>query len=159
MTHLAIDPGKHTGWAVIGDAGELVACGLGDPPLDFGGARVWIERPQVYRGRASKGDPNDLITLAIQVGRYEERFAARGCQVDTVLPHTWKGSIDPDVCCRRIFASLTECEKALLERAIAPLARSPVHADLTGGRRHNVLDAVGIGKWSLRRGRAGVFSV
>ncbi len=159
MSHLAIDPGKHTGWSVIGDDGQLLACGLGEPPLDAGVPRVWIERPQIYRGRAMKGDPNDLITLAIQVGRYAERFASRGCQVDTVLPHDWKGSIDPDVCCRRIHAALTECEKVVLERAILPLARTPVYADLTGGRRHNVIDAVGIGKWAIRRGRAGVFSV
>lgn len=153
---LAIDPGKDTGWAMLDDAGTLVACGLGSPPVD-GPTRVIIERPQVYRGRASKGDPNDLITLAIQVGQYKERFLSTGRPVEEVIPHTWKGSIDGDVCCRRIVASLTESERELLTAVLTPLARAPVHAELTAGRRHNVIDAVGIAKWSLRRARAAIF--
>lgn len=153
---LAIDPGKDTGWALLDADGVLVRCGLGDPPLE-GATRVIVERPQVYKGRASKGDPNDLITLAIQVGQYKERFLSTGRPVEEVIPHTWKGSLDPDICCRRVVASLTESERELLMLVLTPLARAPVHAELTAGRRHNVIDAVGIAKWSLRRSRAGVF--
>lgn len=153
---LAIDPGRDTGWALLDTSGILVQCGLGVPPAFIG--QVIIERPQIYRGRASKGDPNDLITLAIQVGRYTERYDVPGGSVEHVLPHDWKGSVDPEVLCRRVVASLTECERQLLETVLAPLARKLVRDDLTGGRRHNVIDAVGIAKWSVRRARAGIFS-
>lgn len=140
---LAIDPGVSTGWARIVD-GQLVACGLGDPPVTRSCPKVIIERPQVYRGRASKGDPNDLITLAIQVGRYTERFGG----AEHVLPHTWKGSVDADVLCRRVLASLTPEEQAVFDRCTASVAKSKLH---------NVIDAVGIGKWSVKRTRAAVF--
>lgn len=157
MRVLAIDPGRDTGWALLDAEGGLVRCGLGMPPEFVG--RVLVERPQVYQGRASKGDPNDLITLAIQVGRYTERYERTGCVVEHVLPHDWKGSLRPDVCLRRIYDSLPMPERALLDDVIRPLARKPLSADaLDEGKRHNVVDAVGIAKWSLKRTRAGVFA-
>lgn len=151
---LAIDPGLDTGWALLEDR-VLKDAGLGDPPLLTFVGRVVIERPQIYP--RSKGDPNDLITLAIQVGRYKERYLARGCSVEEILPHTWKGSLDGDVCCRRIFASLSPEERAVLDPKLAPLARKPLSEDIVAGKRHNVIDAVGLAKWSLKRARAGVF--
>jgi len=146
---LAIDPGLATGWAVIGEDGKLRKCGLGDPPLEFNGHRVLVERPQIYRGRTSKADPNDLITLAIQVGRYKERFMSRGCSVEEVIPHTWKGNVDPDILCNRIVASLSSEERALLDTSLLSVAK---------GKQHNVIDAVGLGKWSVKRTRAAVFA-
>lgn len=154
---LAIDPGRDTGWALLSVDRRLVACGLGDPrpcrmhPL----TGVIIERPQVYQARLSKGDPNDLITLAIQVGRYTEAFDA--FTVEHVLPHDWKGTVDPDVLCHRVVASLDDAERALLFRVLEPLSRTSLAKDVTAGTRHNVIDAVGLGKWSLKRGRAGIF--
>jgi hypothetical protein len=156
LTILAIDPGRDTGWCLMSEARELRGAGLGDPPLEFVGHRVVVERPQIYP--RSKGDPNDLITLAIQVGRYSERFLARGCAVEEILPHTWKGTVDPDILCRRVWASLTAAEQALLGQVLEPLARTRFSAaTLTDGKRHNVIDAVGLAKWSLKRARAGVF--
>lgn len=162
MTILAIDPGADTGWCLMSEARKLVAAGLNDPPVEFVGHRVVIERPQIYQGRGSRVNPNDLITLAIGVGRYSERFISRGCNVEEILPHTWKGTLDPDICCRRIWASLDTEEKGRLSKVLAPLARArfePEHniETLTAGKRHNVLDAVGLAKWSLIRARAGVF--
>lgn len=157
MTILAIDPGRDTGWCLMNEDRQLLDAGLGEPPLAFVVDRVFIERPQIYP--RSKGDPNDLITLAIQVGRYKERFAARGCAVEEILPHAWKGTVDPDILCRRVWASLDAFEKGLLESVLRPLARKPLDiSTLTDGRRHNVIDAVGLAKWSLLRTRAGVFS-
>ena len=156
---LAIDPGKDTGWAIVRD-GKLFACGLGDARTLAGTrpfTKLVIERPQVYRGRTSKGDPNDLITLAIQVGRYLQAFAATGLEGEEIIPHTWKGTVDPDVLCRRVYASLDDAERAVLLPVLEPLARKSVAEDLTGGRRHNVIDAVGLAKWSLKRVRAAVF--
>lgn len=157
MQVLAIDPGTDTGWARL-DEGKLVEAGLGCPRLQrfHPLSRVVIERPQIYRGRSSRADPNDLITLAIQVGMYTEVFADRG--VEHILPHTWKGTIDPDILCRRVWKSLDAEEQAFLGQVLAPLARKPFNeANLTEGKRHNVIDAVGLAKWSLSRARAGVF--
>lgn len=153
---LAIDPGQDTGWATFLD-GQLSSCGLGPPPV-LRATCVVIEKPQVYRGRASKGDPNDLISLAILVGQYTERYASRGVPVDHVIPHTWKGSLPPGVCLSRIVEALTWSERAVLDTVISPLARKPLGPDtLEEGKRHNVIDAVGIGLWSMKRSRAGVF--
>lgn len=157
MAILAIDPGVSTGWALLDEAGSLLDCGLGDPRpcRNRCVSRVVIERPQIYRGRASKGDPNDLITLAILVGRYTEAFSER--IVEHILPHDWKGSVDADVLCRRVVASLSNEERTLLFRVLEPLARKPCSQDVSAGLRHNVIDAVGIAKWSTKRARAGVF--
>lgn len=155
---LAIDPGVDTGWARL-DKGKLVEAGLGCPRLQrfHPVSKVVIERPQIYQGRSSRANPNDLITLAIMVGRYTEVFADRG--VEEILPHTWKGTVDPDILCRRVWASLSPSEQVLLGQVLAPLARKPFDAaNLTAGKRHNVLDAVGLAKWSLNRARAGVFA-
>jgi hypothetical protein len=151
---LAIDPGRDTGWCFLGNLGEpyVARCGLGDPPVEFlaPGDLVIIERPQVYRDRSSKGDPNDLITLAIQVGRYTERCEALGAKVEHVLPREWKGTVDPDVLCHRVTRALSESERELLYTALAPLARKPMTTEhLTSGKRHNVIDAVGIAKWAV----------
>ena len=118
-----------------------------------------IERPQVYRGRSSRANPNDLITLAIQVGRYTEKAVSEGSRFEHVIPHDWKGSLDPDVCCRRVVTSLTERERALLFQVLAPLARKPMTDEfLTCGKRHNVIDAVGLAIWSTGSRLAGRFS-
>ena len=148
MSILAIDPGRDTGWAFLDDAGILQMCGLGEPPTS-NGHPVIIERPQVYRGRASKGDPNDLITLAIQVGRYTERCALARSSVEHVLPHAWKGTVDPDVLCHRVAKALNDEERRILFKALEPLARKPMNDEhLTAGKRHNVIDAVGLALWS-----------
>lgn len=158
MSVLAIDPGLDTGWAFLDDAGKLVHCGLGDPP-DSKGHHVVIERPQIYRGRSSKGNPNDLITLAIQVGRYTERVVAQGSKYEHVLPHDWKGSVDSEILCHRVAACLAPCELELLYRVLAPLARKPMTQEhLTAGKRHNVIDAVGIAMWSVGSRLAARFS-
>lgn len=148
MTILAIDPGRDTGWALLREDRTLVDCGLGSPPTNFNGHRIVIEKPQIYRGRASKADPNDLITLAILVGQLTERYLTRGCHVEHIIPHDWKGSVDGDVLVRRIEASLTDADRQVLESKLLSVPK---------GKRHNVIDAIGLGRWSLVRARAGVF--
>jgi hypothetical protein len=153
MLTLGIDPGNDTGWAIVTARGQLLACGLGAPPHPStlhpeGVSKVIIEKPQVYQGRSSKGDPNDLIKLAIGVGRYLERYCMYS--TETVLPREWKGTVDPDVLCRRVVKSLVSSERNILDRAIASLARAKLSEDtLTSGKRHNVIDAVGLAKWSV----------
>lgn len=143
---LAVDPGLHTGWAAfaasggVGGAlslgGDLVACGLGDPPCESAPSLV-IEVPQVYPRQ--RVPPNDLITLAFQAGRYAGRAAG---EVHEVRPHQWKGNLPKDVCEARVRAALSEAERAVLDAARAP-----------AGHRHDVADAVGIGLFFLCRFR------
>src|ERR1700761_7030981 len=71
MTYLAIDPGADTGWALFSDRDHLVRCGLGDPskqPPPPQAKSVVIEVPQIYNARNMKGNPNNIITLAVNVG-------------------------------------------------------------------------------------------
>jgi hypothetical protein len=134
---LAIDPGKDTGWATF-IGGALVSCGLGFPNHNID--RAVIEKPQVYRRALSKGDPNDLITLAVQVGRYAERLEHGGARVDLVTPAEWKGQVPKDVHHQRIRKELTGRESDAVDLAGAP-----------SRKLHNVLDAVGLGLWLLKK--------
>lgn len=133
---LAIDPGTNTGWAVFGGrAGWLLACGIGEPPIDSTAARVVIELPQVYPSHPVP--PNDLVTLAFLAGRYAGRPAG---EVFTVFPHEWKGNLPKEVCAARVRARLSEDERAVIDAC-----------DVPKGQKHNVLDAIGIGLFALRR--------
>lgn len=144
MILLAIDPGVDTGWALFNHSALLTRCGLGGPPYSFEDVNhVIIEKPQVYRRALSKGDPNDLITLAIQVGRYVERFDKPylGTTVELVVPAEWKGQVPKAVHHARILDELTLVEKTGIANALASVAT---------GKRHNTYDAIGLGLWALK---------
>lgn len=140
---LTIDPGAVTGWA-LWSADALAACGLSTPPAAGrydhanGIADVYIERPVIYP--RSKARPNDIITLAVNAGEWGGRY--HYATVHYVEPRTWKGTIDKAVHHPRIRAALTDREAAVLAAAEAGVAKS---------KRHNLLDAVGIGLWALGR--------
>lgn len=139
---LSIDPGIDTGWAVWAATGSLVTCGLGPPSNNtlHGIREAVIEKPQVYvRG---KGDPNDLITLAILVGQYKERLEKAHVPVTLVIPHTWKGNVPKSIHNDRVLGKLTVLERALYTQSVLSLAVS---------KRHNVIDAIGLGLWLLKR--------
>jgi len=142
-TLLSIDPGKdHCAWAWWEDGG-LVECGRtgsGWSRADGVGRRARrtiIELPQVYQQRRWRGDPNDLIQVALTVGALE--YQAQG-DVVLVRPHQWKGSMPKDVMGRRIQGRLSEVERACVALCGVPASR-----------RHDVVDAVGIGLWGLGR--------
>jgi hypothetical protein len=141
---LSIDPGKTAGYALFHD-NTLVACGLDrDTALNIASAYpnlVLIEKPQVYRTRLQKGDPNDLITLALQAGRYQERAIVAGATVETPTPADWKKQLPKEICNARTLAALS-----VSERKIADAVKC------AAGARHNLLDACGIGLWRLGRG-------
>ena len=101
-----------------------------------------VEVPQVYVQRKQKGDPNDLIDLALFIGvitKSVPHYAAH-----TVLPRQWKGTIRKTrhlqeyIVHKRLMESLPDAE---VERYADGLRRAPPHL------RHNVADAVGIGSW------------
>lgn len=143
---LAIDPGTCTGWAYF-QGGELLAANvttIHEPNCvaHFAlrpGVELVIEVPEIYISRANwKGDPNDLIKVALQVGRWIERAAQRGCSVTTALPKEWKGQTPKDVHNARAIRKLTPSEAA----------RLPHMAET---KRHNMIDAVALGLWKLGR--------
>lgn len=97
----------------------------------------------IYPGGRQEVPPNDLITLAVRAGEVGGAFRALGAVVDYVLPRTWKnGPIPKDVMHKRILRRLDDAERALIDVAGRGMAPS---------KRHNMLDAVGIGLWGLRR--------
>jgi hypothetical protein len=144
MTLLAIDPGACTGWAAFRH-GALYGAGVMAPEDDDVAAwgtvmrmdLVVIENPRIYPRQ--KANPNDILKLARCVGRYEERFGRSArARVQLVEPHDWKGSIPKEIMTNRIESELTFAEQAVLP-------------ELPKTKRHNMLDAVGLGKWAMRQ--------
>jgi hypothetical protein len=158
---LSIDPGIDTGWA-LWLAGKLLACGYGDPrshpahrlhaePNQDVVDAVWIEDQEIYP--RSPVPPGDILTLAKLAHRVAGRYDATGTPVHFVLPRAWKGSTpctcsarNPDpACCThhsRVWSLLSDREKDVFDQVARGMAPS---------KRHNVLDAVGIGQWACRR--------
>jgi hypothetical protein len=102
------------------------------------------EWPRVYRaGHAKVGaDPNDLLALTAVNGGVA---ALLGCNVSSVEPRTWKGTLGENSAGEylvelRVKERLTDAE---LNRVHVPTARSLAH---------NVYDAVGIGLHHVGRG-------
>lgn len=139
---LGIDPGLDTGWAILDDGGQLFSCGLGMPPRVIKKCVVFIERPKIYPARSMKGDPNDIVTLAIQVGRYSERYEVMACDVRHVYPRDWKGTVDGDVMVNRIISRLDASESQVLLSALEEIRAKSKH--------HNVVDAIGLAKHGAR---------
>ncbi len=150
---IAIDPGERTGWALF-DNGTLVEAGtmskaeiLLNPPCPSGRKNYLdvavIELPVIYPLGLGKGDPNQLIDLAVFVGDLRG-FYVRRLSLDVVLvrPRTWKGTVPKRIHNARVLEALTPDERALLPRR--PRARD---------YDHNMLDAVGLGLWQLRKDR------
>jgi len=141
---LAIDPGVDSGWALF-VAGKLVACGLGDPrasekhkAADI--THVVIEQPTVYP--RSPVPPNDIVTLAVNAGEWGGTYRQLGANVEYVRPRVWKGSVPKDIHHARVWAALTPAEQGVVDAAVRKV---------TPSKRHNVLDAVGLGAWRVRQ--------
>src|SRR5579872_885979 len=144
---VTIDPGINSGWAIWSLRG-LVACGLGDPRLSdrhvVVGVEpqqdvihdVWIEGQIIYP--RSKVDPNDIVKLAQDAGRWAGRYDSVAVDTHFVLPAAWKGQVPKDIHHARVWAKLSTEEQEIVSRACRGMAVS---------KRHNVLDAVGLGVW------------
>ncbi len=151
---LAIDPGlRGCGAAVFHDGVLFEASYVRSPAKTGNGPKAWramaeavrlfaqghlidalvLEVPQVYtRG---KGDPDDLIELAGVDGAILGRLMP--VQQYGYKPREWKGSVPKDIHHARVRKTLTEAERQILENS-APASL-----------RHNVLDAIALGKWWL----------
>ena len=97
---------------------------------------IAVEIPQVYVQSRLKGDPNDLITLALNAGAFcasflnTPRFEYR--------PYEWKKQVPKAILTERTRTKLSIGELACVEKAPRTLM-------------HNVFDAVGIGLHHLKR--------
>lgn len=146
--YLSIDPGESSGWALWSDR-KLSACGAGDfltlrlmlSTHRQGISAAVIELPQVYARKKSKGDPNDLIRVGVQVGRYVESLDRLGCKVLLVHPHDWKGTIEKAPHHAQIWASLGPAEQEIVRRNGTGLGAKALS---------DLMDSVGLGKWAWR---------
>lgn len=154
---LAIDPGEDTGWALFGDDATLIACGLGDPPETPAPSLVLVETP---KARPRDPNPQSLIVLARRAGFWLGVF--RAADASSLTPNDWKGSTPKDVSHRRIFAALAPSEIQALVRGcvgVSPRLR-PINESIADGlsktdKRHNILDAIGIGLHGVGRNANG----
>jgi hypothetical protein len=149
---VAIDPGKVTGFAFFEDDVLRTATACTEEqclvlienaaPIRQGklAGDCIIEIPQVYPGQQQRGDQNDLIKLAVMVGRYADRATACGFNIKLVKPREWKSQLPKDVCWRRVRETLTAYELARMVK-------------LPKSRAHNMHDAIGLGTWFQKRWR------
>ncbi len=143
---LAIDPGVTTGWALYSNGNQLLGCGLDDPQqcrwlVVSALSRVVIEQPRIYPGGRTKS-PNDVLSVAVNAGEWAGRFKQQGCAIEYVTPSTWKGQVKKDISHARIWAKLWVGEQQIVDAAGKGMPAS---------KRHNMLDAVGIGLWAVDR--------
>jgi len=102
---------------------------------------VVIEKPQIYQQAYLKGDPNDLVPLAILGGVLWERLQPKN--IIFPLPKEWKsGNIDKAVQSNRTRQTLSDIEIEILKD---DLEKVPERF------QHNMYDAIGIGLWATKK--------
>ena len=141
MNLIAVDPGKHANAYARFVKGFLVGVDkikhINSPSHShFYGYKVVVESQQIYRYMVE--DPNDLIAVAHGAGQVMGIVGQIGLEVELVLPSTWKGQVPKDIHHPRIRAKLDSAELALLD-------------GLNKGQLKDILDAVGIGLWWLKK--------
>lgn len=146
MRLISIDPGvNHLGWA-LHQGGKLTHCDLceTDSFANIVGTS-WdifvIEKPMIYAPKHWKGDPNDLIDLAIVVGEIKGYYEGHEYEVNLVEPWEWKGQTPKEVTKNQIDKELEMDEMKVLKQA---LMKHPKNL------RHNIYDAVGLGRWYVK---------
>lgn len=139
---ISIDPGNEAGVAVFDD-GVLVRAELVVEAV----ARKWkwegpfghfvvCEFPQVYS--RSKVKSSSLAPL-MRTANYMVR-QMRPDYAQFVLPREWKGQRPKEVDNQLTLRLLSDQERRILDGVDVPAAK-----------RHNVIDAIGIGLWALKR--------
>jgi hypothetical protein len=139
MNLLAIDPGKHVSGMAVFTNGRLTWAGLCETQhIDSFEipTELIIECPQIYR--RSKGDPNDLVDVALTVGRFLN--AMHYASITVVKPREWKGNVPKKIMLNRIWKRMSPKEHQIFR-----------HGKIVQSLQHNVIDAIGIGLWKLKR--------
>lgn len=154
MSLLAVDPSlRGLGWAFF-ERGMLTHCGVveGDSnkttieavrgihkeveELAAAPAEVVLEFPRIYpkgRGQTDHVDPNDLLWVAAVAGAVSTLGPSR-----IYYPSDWKGQSKKEKTLRLVLQACTPAERAVIEQ-------------VKGWKRHNAVDAVGIGMYHLKR--------
>lgn len=147
-THVTavLDPGKELAGCAIFAGTRLIKCCLirGSDPLDvgakaaqyFGAVDTLVTEGQQVYGGPKRGNPNDLFPLTFCAGVVHGLVYAHERVV--VLPRVWTKGTPKEIRCARTEAELDAAEKVLLDR-IKPQSL-----------KHNVTDAIGLGRWYLR---------
>ena len=161
---LAVDPSVNSpGVAMFNPSGELIATKRfqfeeSTDPIGTRCARValeirrWylqqatpfikpylvFEWPQIYRASKSKGDPNDLIALA---GIGMALAGMLECGVSTPTPAQWAGQLK----------KFTKGDVGKSPRALRIRSRLSAEEMQHWQDQHDVIDAIGLGLWSLDR--------
>lgn len=103
----------------------------------WGAKQLIMEHPVIYpQAQNQKGDPNDLIDVACVGASIASLWGSP--EVETVLPSEWKGQAPKELMLERIKRSMSHAETQRIEACLF-------------SKRHNVLDAIGIGLWKLGR--------
>lgn len=144
MNLISIDPGKKSSGIAVFENDILIDCCLQQSPSLFNIllpsiSNVVIEKPQIYKQQLWKGDPNDLVEVAIVVGKYIQLFEE--CDiVETVYPRLWKGQRPKAVDNNYTLSILSDGERDIFN-----------NVDIPRHLQHNIIDAIGIGLWKLGR--------
>lgn len=91
-----------------------------------------IEFPLIHK---TTPNPNDIVKLASASGAYTALLQHSGFFVEWVEPRTWKGTVPKKIMLKRIIAKLSEEE----------------YSSINHSRNHNLIDAVGVGLWKIKR--------
>lgn len=105
-----------------------------------------IEMPQTYRGRAARGDANDLIALGATVGGIERMLAEHGVLARNVRPSDWKGGVPKPTRVEDLYI-ITERIKCILNTDELSRINWPRAVRL----QWDVSDAIGIGLKTIGR--------
>ena len=148
---MAIDPGVITGVALF-EGTELSAVDLlNTKKIDYLSCldsfmqktdALVIEKPQIYDRKHWKGDPNNLIVLAMLVGEYTCLAKRLHIPVYRFFPRQWKGQRSKTADHIHTKRMLTDKELIIINSAKSRTQKSYFH---------NIMDAVGIGLYSLGR--------
>lgn len=103
-----------------------------------------VELPQVYR--KSKGDPNDLLSLAAIVGALTVSMSPSFAEA--YRPARWKGQVPKDIMIRRIKELIKPEEWEVIR---LPEWTHKLKQDKEHRLAHNVYDAIGIGMYHVGR--------
>lgn len=142
---VAVDSGADSGFALF-EGGVLSLAALVSIDKIHDSLYCRVNECVVEIPDRVKVNPKSIIKLALNAGRWIERFGLQTrAEVRAVEASAWKASTDPDILARRILACLTPAELARVPKTKSAL-----------GYNHNVVDAIGLGLWRLgRMGRGG----
>ncbi len=160
---ISIDPGAKLAGVATFEDGELTCAWLARPKGDNIGwretafetyrtlldrfpvqvlidAEVAIERPQIYHPKFLRGDPNDLVTLALMAGGIVT-LLGQSVSVTEYYPKQWKGQVKKEAMVERV-------KERVAENGWTDRVELPTRAKKLA---HNIFDAIGIGLKHLKR--------